>query len=566
MMPERGRLLEQLREKPDVPVLIVGGGVIGAGLFRELALQGVEVLLVDRTDFCAGCSAAPSRMIHGGLRYLEFGEFKLVKESVTERNRLLRNAPHYVRPLPTTIPIFSRFSGLGHVICKWLGYRCPRPNRRGSILVKIGLWLYDRVSRPTRVMPKHSFASRAAALRQRRMLDPSIKCTARYYDAWVSYPERLCLELLLDGEAQGEHARAVSYLSLQDAAGDEVTLRDALSGTALKVKPGIVVNATGPWIDFTNRLLGHETQMIDGTKGAHLILDNPALVEQLGDDMVYYETPEGRVSITFAWLGKALIGSTDIRIDDPDKAVCDEDEIDYMLKAIKVPFPDLQVDRSQILSSFSGVRPLAGSKASQTVRMSRAHQCPVLEPTEKVAFPIYNTIGGKWTPFRAFAEQVTDRLLDALGKTRSTRTEDLAIGGGKGYPRDDAARRQWLAGIQDDTGLPEERLATLLDRYGTRAADVVAFMAQEPDEPLTHCATYSRREIAFIVQHERVYHLTDLVLRRTALALLGELTPRLLDELAAIAAPVLGWSEEEAQADAARTKEILRTRFHVDLG
>ena len=124
-MATREAVLQQLREKPDVPVLIVGGGVIGAGLFRDLSLQGVDVLLVDRTDFSAGCSAAPSRMIHGGLRYLEFGEFKLVKESVTERNRLLRNAPHYVRPLPTTIPIMSRFSGLGHVVGKgWAVHQC----------------------------------------------------------------------------------------------------------------------------------------------------------------------------------------------------------------------------------------------------------------------------------------------------------------------------------------------------------------------------------------------------------------------------------------------------------
>ena len=565
-MQNRAQQLQQLRDKPDVPVLIVGGGVIGAGLFRDLALQGVNVLLVDRTDFSAGCSAAPSRMIHGGLRYLEFGEFDLVRESVTERNRLLRNAPHYVRTLPTTIPVMSRFSGLGHVVGKWVGYKCPRPNQRGSVLVKMGLTIYDWVSRKTRVMPKHSFASRAASLARRPLLDPDIRCTAKYYDASISYPERLCLELILDGEAQGEHARAVSYLSLAGASGDTVSLRDELTGDQVEVKPGIVVNATGPWIDFTNGRLGRKTEMVGGTKGAHLILDNPSLVEQLDGDMVFYETPEGRVCITFAWLGKALIGSTDIRIDDPDEAVCDEDEIDYMLKAIKVPFPDLEIDRSQILSSFSGVRPLRSMAAKTTGQMSRAHLCEVQKPDDTVGFPVYNMIGGKWTPFRAFAEQVTDKLLDALGRTRQTRTEDLAIGGGAGYPRDDNARRQWLAGIHADTGIAEERLSTLLDRYGTRAAEIAAYTVQEPDEPLNGLPTYTRREIECIVRNERVYHLTDLVLRRTAIALLGDLTAPLLDELAAIAAPVRGWSEEETQADVERTKEILKPRFHVDLG
>lgn len=565
-MSERPRRLQPLREKPDVPVLIVGGGVIGAGLFLDLALQGVNVLLVDRTDFSAGCSAAPSRMIHGGLRYLEFGEFKLVKESVTERNRLLRNAPHYVRPLPTTIPVMSRFSGLGHVIGKWLGYRCPRPNRRGSVLVKMGLSLYDWVGRKTRVMPRHSFASRTASLRRRPLLDPGIKCTARYYDAWISYPERLCLEMLLDGEAQGEHARALSYLSLQGASGDTVSLRDELTGDTFSVKPGIVVNATGPWIDFANARLGRKTEMVGGSKGAHLILDNPALVEQLDGEMVYYETPEGRVSITFAWLGKALIGSTDIRVDDPDSAVCDEDEIDYMLKAIKVPFPILEVDRSQILSSFSGVRPLASSKASQTVQMSRAHQCPVEEPDDTTAFPVYNMIGGKWTPYRGFAEEVTDKILVALGQSRRTETKDLAIGGGKDYPGDDNARQRWLDDLHGNTRLPVDRLATLLERYGTRAAEIATYMTQEPDAALAHHAAYSRCEIAFIVRNERVHHLTDLVLRRTSIALLGELTGPLLDELAAIAAPILGWSEDETRGDVDRTKEILRKRFTIELG
>ena len=369
-MKTRSATWKEIKERESYPVLIIGGGVIGAGLFRELALQGVEALLVDRSDFSSGCSAAPSRMIHGGWRYLEFGESKLVQQSVTERNLLLRNAPHYVTPLPTTVPIRTWLSGLGHTIGKKLGIKIKRPAYRGALMVKLGLTVYDVMSRSTRVMPEHSFASRARSIAKRSLLSPDVRCTATYYDAAISYPERLVLELLLDGEAACPGACALSYVSLQNSSGGEVSLRDELSGEVVKIKAKAVVNATGPWIDSANRLLGHETSMIGGTKGAHLVLDNPELVKQLGDGMIFYETPDGRVSITYAWLGKALIGSTDIRVDDPDEARCDDEEIDYMLNAIRVPFPELKVDRSQILSYFSGVRPLASSKAAKMLILS----------------------------------------------------------------------------------------------------------------------------------------------------------------------------------------------------
>ncbi|MDP6524317.1 MAG: glycerol-3-phosphate dehydrogenase/oxidase [Kiritimatiellia bacterium] len=564
-MKTRSETWKDLKERESCPVLIVGGGVVGAGLFRELALQGIEALLVDKSDFSAGCSAAPSRMIHGGWRYLEFGESKLVQQSVTERNLLLRNAPHYVTPLPTTVPVMSWFSGLGHTIGKKLGLKIKRPAYRGALMVKIGLTVYDIMSSKTRVMPRHSFASRAGSIARRSLLNPDVKCTATYYDAAISYPERLVLELLMDGEEACAGANALSYVSLQGNSSGMVSLRDELSGEVLQVKPTAVVNATGPWIDSANRLLGHETSMIGGTKGAHLVLDNPELVEQLGDGMIFYETPDGRVSITYAWLGKALIGSTDIRVDDPDEARCDDEEIDYMLNAIRVPFPKLHVDRSQILSYFSGVRPLASSKAAQTGAVSRAHQCPVIQPTDDVPFPVYPMIGGKWTPFRDFSEHVADTILAQLATTRRASTRELAIGGGKQFPGDEDARRTWLAQLGDSTGLDESCLSLLLYRYGTSAQRVAEFITAEPDKSLENHAKYSQREIEFIVRNERVFHLTDLVLRRTSIALLGELTRPLLDELAAITGAVLGWSQEETQADIERTIAILADKFGVNL-
>jgi glycerol-3-phosphate dehydrogenase len=565
-MFDRQALVDDISSRPDVSVLIVGGGINGVGLLRELALQGVDALLVDKADFCSGSSAASSRMVHGGLRYLEFGEFRLVRESLKDRNLLLRNARHYVHPLPTTIPIFRRFSGVFGAIRKFLHLGAgKRPPCRGSLIVKMGLTFYDILTRKNRVMPKHKFTSRAKSLATRPMLPKDIVCTATYYDAWVSYPERLGLELILDANALCTEARALNYVSLQGADGDIVLLRDGLSGGTLRIKPKIVVNATGAWIDFTNRIIDLDTTLIGGTKGAHLVIDNDQLYEALAGGMIYYETPEGRVAVALPWLGKSLIGSTDIRVDNPDDVRCTDDEVEYMLESIRQVFPDLQIDHSHVVSRFSGVRPLRYSDAAATVQVSRDHFCAVNEPDDNPGFPVYSMTGGKWTTFRAFAEQVTDALLERLGLERRLASEDVEIGGGRGYPEDDAAMRRWTSSLVERMDLDKDRVETLLQRYGTRGEPVAIFTTEAPDELLKHHPTYTRREIEFIVCHERVVHLDDLLLRRTAIALLGELTQDLLAELAEIAAGVWQWSADRIASEIDRATEILLDRFGIDL-
>jgi glycerol-3-phosphate dehydrogenase len=258
-----------------------------------------------------------------------------------------------------------------------------------------------------------------------------------------------------------------------------------------------------------------------------------------------------------------MIGSTDIKVDDPDTARVDDDEIDYMIEAIGVAFPDIKVDRSQILSVFTGVRPLRKSDAATTGQMSRAHYCDVEGPTDQRTFPVYSMVGGKWTPFRGFAEMAADQVLAFFGKPRQAGTDALAIGGGKGFPAGDDAKQRWAARLTEKTGLSAARLLTLLARFGTRAALVAEFTTEAADQPLKNHAGYTRREIEFMVVNERVYHLDDLVLRRTAIALLGELTSELLSELADIAAPRLGWSDRKKNEEVARTKDILADKFRI---
>jgi glycerol-3-phosphate dehydrogenase len=541
-----------LADHPDVSVLIVGGGINGIGLLRELALQGIDVLLVDKSDFCAGTSAAMTRVIHGGLRYLENAEFRLVRESLRERNRLFENAPHYVKPLPTTIPIFSWTAGIIPAIRNLLRWPA-KPGSRGALLIKAGLTLYDLLAGRASPLPRHHFRSRKAALALRPALNPGVLCTATYYDAKITYPERLCLELVEDAQAAFPEARALNYVRLESAAGDTVVLRDEVSGQTCQVRPRVVVNATGAWIDSTNHGLGRESRFIGGTKGSHVVLDHPELVQATGDGMIYFVNRDGRICIFYAVGGKIIAGATDIPTQDPE-AVCDEAEVDYILEAMRLAFPSIRVDRSQVVFRFCGVRPLPRSDALTPGQISRDHSFPVLGPGNSIDFPIYSLVGGKWTTFRALAEQVTDEILRFLRRPRMRSSADLPIGGGKGYPR-----------MPEHTGLPQQRLATLVERYGTRADRVAAYLEAGPDAPLSCHSGYSRREIEFIARHERVVHLDDLILRRTIMGMLGEVSLPLLEELAMIVSAVLEWSQEDARAEVDRTTQLLLRVHGVSL-
>ncbi|MBC7760930.1 MAG: FAD-dependent oxidoreductase, partial [Candidatus Saccharibacteria bacterium] len=177
-----------LTEHPHSQVLVIGGGINGAATFRDLALQGVNVTLIERGDYMSGASAASSHMIHGGIRYLENGEFRLVREAVQERNRLLKTAPHYVKPLQTTIPIFSTFSGITAAPLRFLTHKQSTTTERGALLIKVGLVLYDSFSRDGGSVPRHQFHGRRKSLADQPALNPNLKYTATYYDAAMNNP------------------------------------------------------------------------------------------------------------------------------------------------------------------------------------------------------------------------------------------------------------------------------------------------------------------------------------------------------------------------------------------
>ncbi|WP_194409180.1 glycerol-3-phosphate dehydrogenase/oxidase [Microbacterium cremeum] len=552
--PRRG--FDRLTRRPYAEVLIIGGGINGLATFRDLAMQGVDVALVERGDFVSGASAASSHMIHGGIRYLENGEFRLVHEAVTERNALLRMAPHYVRPLQTTIPIFATFSGVLSAPLRFLRHGAGRPRERGAVLIKVGLVIYDSFSRGGGLLhkgtvPRHTFHGRKRSLAQLPMLNPEVKYTATYWDASLHDPERLALDVLRDGlAAGGDRARAANYAAAVGVQDGRVVIQDAVTGAETPFAASVVINASGPWTDLTNLALGDPTRYMGGTKGSHIVLDHPELLAATGGRELFFENEDGRIVLIYPLKGRVLVGTTDLEHDMRDPILCTEDEVDYFVDLVSQVLPSIPVDRSQIVHRFAGVRPLPGHGDLAPGFVSRDYRIES-EPLTGGDAEVLSLVGGKWTTFRASAEHLADRALASLSQPRRRSTKGVPIGGGRGFPTTERARQQWVAAHSAD--LPPARVAALLDRYGTVAASVVdAIAADDADAPLDHAPAYSSGELRHLAATEDVVHLDDVLMRRTSIAFTGGATTDAATEVAEAIAPVLGWDAARVSAEVER--------------
>jgi len=539
--------VSHVSSEPSAQVLIVGGGINGIATFRDLALQGVSVVLVERNDFCSGASAASSHMIHGGVRYLENGELRLVKESLQERNRLLASAPHYVRPLKTTIPIFSVFSGLLAAPIRLIRHTQGKPKERGAFLIKVGLMMYDLFGRDGGRMPRHSFLGKKKSFAQLPHLHPDVKYTATYYDAAMDNPERLALDVLRDGQDAGDHARAANYLSAVGYDAGKVILRDEISGEEFPFTADVVVNASGPWTDLTNSAFGQPTKYMGGTKGSHIVLDNPELFKACDGREIFFENNDGRIVLMYPILNRVLLGTTDIPVDISDDIVCTDEEVDYFFDLVKKVFPAISIAHSQIVYRYSGVRPLPASSDTNPGFVSRDYR--IVPGSLGGKTPLLSLVGGKWTTFRALGEHLANETLQILGVNRKVSTETLAIGGGKDFPRTPQATSEWASAHAGSVS--PERAEQLLARYGTYATRVIADLETLGDKPLVHHPGYSVGEITSLVHNESVVTLSDMVHRRTSMAFSGQMSGQLVVELAQVMGPLLGWNASKIKQEIA---------------
>lgn len=444
------------REQPDraPQVLILGAGINGCALARELALNGVAVTVVDTGDVASGTTAYSSRLIHGGLRYLEYGEFDLVRESLAERTRLLRLAPQFVRPLRLFVPVGNRFGGVVTSAKRFLRLGGDGQTKsRGVWLVRMGLWMYDRYARDPS-LPRHR-AHRAGQPQTPPVDVQKYRWLCSYYDAQVQFPERFTLSLVLDAmSAADENKVPFRLFTYHETQRDGRRVRVApVAGNAadpaagVEFEPALIVNATGAWVDETLRRLGVPSRpLLAGTKGTHFFTNHAGLKRCLQQGAIYGEAEDGRPVFLLPLAEGTLVGTTDIRYEQPpETAVATPEELTYLVQLVNDVFPSVKLGLADIDWHYAGVRPLPSTDDSTPASVTRRHW---LEEQKQAPLPMYSLIGGKLTTCRSLAQESMPMLLARLGMRLTRTSAERPLPGGRNFPKtpaDVAARQRQLA-------------------------------------------------------------------------------------------------------------------------
>jgi glycerol-3-phosphate dehydrogenase len=475
-------------------LLILGGGITGAGVALDAALRGWRVALVDKGDFASGTSSASSKLVHGGLRYLEYGGFHLVYEALHERGLLLRNAPHLVRPLRFVIPFYN------HV-------RVPPWEWRA------GLTLYDLLAGRANI--RRSRRLDGARLRQEF---PTLRAAglcggAEYHDAQMD-DARLCLDVMHTAALQGACvANYVEATAFERQSGTITAVRavDHVGSREVAIRARQVLNATGPWVDTIRRLAGEAGEPhLQPTKGVHLITADRGFTSAF----LLLHPADGRVFFVIPWLGKTLVGTTDtVATEGPDDLTVRREELDYLLEGYNHYLrPPLGPD--DVLSSFAGLRPLVRSRPGEPSSLSREFRL-FRSPSG-----LLTVAGGKFTTYRRMAEVITDSVAGHLGRRRSGRTSSFPLDGAP-HASWEAFRVAEAAALGRRHALTPQATRHLVERYGRRAADVAAYLEKDPrlGEPVVAGEPDLRAEFAYQVDHEMALRPADHWLRRTRLGL-----------------------------------------------
>ncbi|HJQ32924.1 MAG TPA: glycerol-3-phosphate dehydrogenase [Pyrinomonadaceae bacterium] len=521
--------------------IIIGAGVNGCGVARDAAMRGLRVLLLDKGDIASGTTAASTRLIHGGLRYLEHGEVGLVRESLRERETLLRKvAPHLVRPLAMLVPVYAG-------------------RRRGRFTIRAGMLAYDLLS-SSKTLPRHQMLTPSEALEYAPGLETEgLRGAALFYDAQVEYAERLAVENALDARAHG--ATVITYarverLLVEGGAARGVVFTDLLDGATHEARAPFILNATGPWVDEV--LEGSDAEgerLLGGTKGSHIVV---RAYDGAPRAAVYTEALEdGRPFFVVPWDGKLLIGTTDERYaGNLDRVEADGREIEYLLRETNRVLPSARLTREDVLYTYSGVRPLPRVAEGQEGDITRRH---FVRPSSVRG--LFNVVGGKLTTYRALAEGAVDLIFRARGETPPPcRTADTPLPG--------AAVADFDAFLRDFNArstLPQATTLRLLKVYGVRAAEVVrlAQMDAELSQVVSEETGSIGAEVVYAFREESAETLADCLMRRTMVGLNGHLGLDALERAARVAQKFLGWDEGRASREVEAYRNYVE-RFHPE--
>ncbi len=494
-------------------LIIIGGGITGAGVLRQGVAAGLKALLVEANDFAFGTSSRSSKLIHGGFRYLRNKQFNVTKESVREREWMLREAPNLVTPLSFLLPDFERYHfplwklGLGVVIYDLLA---PK-------------WNHRRYS-PTKLLEACAFLNSEGLIGG-----------FRYYDA-VMDDARLLLRILREavqaGGAALSYARAERLLRTSNGEVCGALLRDRLSpdDRAAEVKAKVVVNASGAWSDEVRNQLGQPARLRK-LRGSHLVFARARL--PVNQALTLFHPRDGRAMFVIPWEGAIIVGTTDIDHDPTlDKRylepLASEEEIGYIMEALSLLFPSLGLSEKDIVSSFSGLRPVIHTGAATPSKESRAHA--LWEEDGLITIT-----GGKYTTFRVMSRQTMNRVLARLGKPQTI------------------ARGRIFDPLPDlsSFSLESSRLAYLAGRHGSETSRLLTVAKQGELEPIEQLPNVWA-ELRWAAREEGVEHLDDLLLRRVRLGLLLPLgAGDLLGRIRTIVQPELEWSDERWQEEEA---------------
>ncbi|MHB0960230.1 MAG: glycerol-3-phosphate dehydrogenase/oxidase [Pirellulaceae bacterium] len=560
-------------------VLVLGAGINGVAIARELLLNRVAVCLVDRWDITGGTTAYSSRLIHGGLRYLEYGDFSLVRESLEERERLLQLAPQFVQPLQLFIPVERRASGFRAAARKFLGFseaRDARPVPRGLWLVRTGLLLYDLLARRSS-LPHHRVHS---------LHDPSVppvnrerfRWLASYYDAQIRFAERFVLAMLEDARRlsieQSVALHVYTYCVAQKQGpvvtlqpGPEIVERQAQSTdnvAPLSFQPAAIINATGAWVDHTlAQLQVASSPLIGGTKGSHLFTRNRELREALKTNGVYAEASDGRPVFLLPFGSYSVIGTTDLPVETkPETVTIAEDELQYLLGAAHDVFPKVTLTRQDIDFHYSGVRPLPKVSASQPASVTRRHMLHVSDVPD---VPLISIVGGKLTTCRSLAEEAAKLVLERLDMPVQRNSRDRVIPGGEKYPMSCESVAEQQARLANELKMTRSQVDAMWQLCGTRIASMAASETSgaRPDDN-ADCLVDTDLPLVFVrrvMRDEWVRTLNDLVERRLMLLYWPSLTRACLQQLAMLMVEQGLLPADQVEPEIDRCLRRLKTHF-----
>ena len=548
------RIPEDIRNYP-FDLIVVGAGINGAGIARDAAMRGLKVLLLDKGDISSGTTQWATRLIHGGLRYLEYYEVPLVRESLKDREILLHTAPHLVKPLGFLVPIYDRA-------------------KHGPLMVRLGMIAYDTLSMDKSLDNHHMLSAEEALEREPGLNPEGLLGAAFYYDAQVEYAERIAVESAISAREHGAVVLTYSKVSRLARQGDRVTgveFTDVLGGGTYEAHAPVTVNVAGPWVD---EVLGetHGRRMIGGTKGSHLIVD-PFPGSPKGEALYVEARKDGRPYFIVPWNGRYLIGTTDLRYDgDLDRVSADEEEIQYLLDETNYVVPEANLTRESVLFTYSGIRPLPYQAEGAEGSVTRSHiifdhakgrgvgtkKSGLGEDAPRVD-GLISIVGGKLTTYRNLSRQTVDMVYDKLGREApESRTSKIPLPGGE--TRD---FETFAAGFKATSGVTDELAERLLKIYGVRAPDVLEMAGDDPSlrMPLGPSATVESgiigAEVLYAFRRELAQTLADVLLRRTMVAY-GPQVALDVDEAAAqVGVKHLGWSEERARDEVAAFRKYV---------